>query len=165
MENRKPKSSGFSGAPPPRGITGPGTTSAASPRAMSSAPQPRGTSGSERPPRSIPPLTAKPRRRPFVVPAPQHTEGAPVPDQDVSSLGGSLTRWVLPAPPWSLLSLPLLPPSPCLHVTHTHQTSLNLLLSLCYNAKISPLDHDATWDTRINASSTFSLGYEAAKDD
>jgi hypothetical protein len=124
MENRKPKSSGFSGAPPPRGITGPGTTSVASPRAMSSAPQPRGTSGSERPPRSIPPLTAKPRRRPVVVPAPQHTEGAPVPGQDVSSLGGSLTRWVLPAPPWSLLSLPLLPPSSCLHVTHTHQTSL-----------------------------------------
>jgi hypothetical protein len=85
---------------------------------------------SERPPRPVPPLTAKPRRRPFVVLALRHTEGAPVPGQDVSSLGGSLTRWVLPAPwclagsPWRLLSPPLLPPSPCLHVTHTHQASL-----------------------------------------
>jgi hypothetical protein len=176
MENRKPKSSGFSGAPPPCGITGPVTTSVMPPHAMSSAPQPRGTSGSERPPRLVPHLTAKPRRRPFVVPAPQHTEGAPVPGQDVSSLGGILPRRLpdeVGAPSTMVpRRLTLASPVPAVAATKslpprdTHPSSFtDLLLSSCYNTKTSPLDHDAAWDTQINASSTFSLGYEAAEDD
>jgi hypothetical protein len=47
-----------SGAAQPHGIFGVET---------SSTPPPNGTSGSERPPRPIPPLTAKPRHRPFIV--------------------------------------------------------------------------------------------------
>jgi hypothetical protein len=176
MENRKLKSSGFSDAPPPRGITGPGTTSVMPPHAMSSVPQPCGTSGSELPPRPVPPLTAKPRCRPFVVPAPQHTEGAPVPGQDVPSLGGILPQR-LPDEVGALSTmvphrLTLAPPVPAVAATKslpprdTHPSSFtDLLLSLCYNAKTSPLDHDAAWDTQINASSTFSLGYEATEDD
>jgi hypothetical protein len=68
--------------------------------------------------------------------------------------------------------LALAPPVPAIAATKslpprdTHPSSFtDLLLSSCYNVNTSPLDHDAAWDTRINASSTFSLGYEATEDD
>jgi hypothetical protein len=190
MENRKLKSSGVSGALPPRGIPGPGPTSAPPPRSISgalqprgvfgvqtsSAPPPHGTSGSERHPRPMPPLTAKPHRRTFVVPAPRHAEGAPVPGQDTLSPGGVLPRRLpdeVGAPSTMVpRRLALAPSLPAVAVTKvlplhgTHPSSFtDLLLSSGYNAKTSPLDHDAAWDTLINALSTLPLGYEAAEDD